>query len=199
MKVTQLVICVFMSHICNSQGKIEKGVRFFEDSSHYFSSNKHVSFVTYEINNQSNATFFILFGIDRFPSYTDSIVVRKYFFSSKSKNASKFIEICMDHNVKHFLPNLFESFVKIIEPNENFIFQVIAENNMSTTKRKEYLQFIKRNTLILEKQRLYKILPILKSMNKIVPYKPKIVSIVESEIIEHQKETPIMEKSERRK
>lgn len=197
------IICLFVIlipiKICYPQTITSSGVQVHLDSSKRIVCGHEVNYLIYEITNRSNETNFLIFGVDRFKGVLDSIKIRKYFYRYEKNWDFTFLDICTDYNISKFTPNLFETFLKEIKPAAHLTFLIIVEGSVSADKRRRYFNFIKNNILMIEENRFYRILPVLKSMNRIVLYQPKIVSILEKEIVEHQKEISTLKKSEKAK
>lgn len=143
--------------------------------------------VLYNIKNTGNHPLWVWFSKSNLTQCSDSIKVRDYF--RKVKGDWSLYQLAMDGNVGDFKPMIFFSFIKVLQPQETFVIQVIAENYLSPEPEKSQdWQNIQENR---EKQQQKQIKQIITALEKHISIVPQALVLkqapgMENEIVKKQ-------------
>jgi hypothetical protein len=81
-------------------------------------------------SNTSDSAYVLWFEKDNVDSLSNFKKIRKHFFSTKGDMS--LMQIIWDGNVGSFVPGLFDGFMKVIKPNEQFIVSILKMGKFET-------------------------------------------------------------------
>ena len=90
--------------------------------------------VDFAFTNKSTNNYVLWIEKDNVSSLSESERVRNYFFVKKGD--ASLMQIIWDGNVGSFVPALFDTFIKIIKPNEQFVVSIIVKGKVCNKSEK---------------------------------------------------------------
>jgi hypothetical protein len=119
------ILMVFSSHSQNNNLLVEK------NTSEYF-VNTLYSQIDFCYTNKSDSVYVLWIEKDNVDSLSNLKKINKHFFEIKGKEGISLMDMIWDGNVGSFTPALFDSFMKVIKPKEQFIVSFIKKGNVET-------------------------------------------------------------------
>ena len=125
-----------------------------------------VHIITYQFQNKSNKELWLWFEKDDVSKLSDSLVIRKHFLTTKGE--VNLYQIGVDGSVNSFIPDLFNSFLKAIPPNEKFSVIIIRKQNTSKIPIEEATNYLDNHIISFKINYILNYFPFLKFMEQIV-------------------------------
>jgi len=97
--------------------------------SEYFSDTLY-SHIEFCYSNTTDSTYVLWIEKDNVDSLSNFKKIRKHFFNTKGD--ASLMQIIWDGNVASFVPGLFDSFMKVIKPREQFIVSILKKGEVAT-------------------------------------------------------------------
>ena len=115
------ILLVFSSYSQNNLLRVERSVNeYFVDTLY--------SQIDFCYSNSSDSTFILWFDRDKIDSLSNYQKIRKHFH--KMGGDMTFMQMILDGNVVSFTPGLFDSFMKVIKPREQFIVSIVKKGEV---------------------------------------------------------------------
>jgi hypothetical protein len=104
------------------------------------------SLIDFHYSNKSNSALVLWIEKDNRDSLSDSKLIKKHFFTRKGD--WYLMQILWDGNVASFVPGLFDSFIKIIKPDEKFTVSILQEGGVENNT--DLLKSLERHIVIVK-------------------------------------------------
>jgi hypothetical protein len=115
------MLLVFSSYSQNNLLQVERNV------SEYFVDTLYTQ-IDFCYSNSSDSIFILWFDRDNIDSLPNHQKIRKHFHTMVGDMT--FMQMILDGNVASFVPGLFNSFMKVIKPKEQFIVSIIRKGEV---------------------------------------------------------------------
>jgi len=102
--------------------------------------------IDFSYSNISDSALVLWIEKDNIDSLSDSKRIRKHFFTRKEDWS--LMKILWDGNVASFVPGLFDSFIKIIKPDEKFTVSILQEGGVGNNT--DLLNSLERHIVIVK-------------------------------------------------
>lgn len=116
-------LLVFISQSQNKNLRVERNISEFYVDTLY-------SQIDYCYSNVSDSVYVLWIEKDNIDSLSNLLKIKNHFFTRKGDWS--FMEMIWDGNVASFTPGLFDSFMKVIKPKEQFIVSFIKKGKAVT-------------------------------------------------------------------
>ena len=125
-RIMLVLIGMFLAFFSSSQNNFLQVER---DVSEYFLDTLYRQIDFYYSNN-SDSTYVLWFEKDNIDSLSNLKKINKHFFTIKGDVS--LMQIIWDGNVGSFIPGLFDSFMKVIKPKEQFTVSILKKGKVDT-------------------------------------------------------------------
>ena len=125
-RIVLILIGMFLAFYSSSQNNsllVERNV------SEYFIDTLY-SQIDFYYSNNSDSTYVLWIEKDNIDSLSNLKKINKHFFTIKGDFS--FMQLIWDGNVASFIPGLFDSFMKVIKPKEQFIVSILKKGKVVT-------------------------------------------------------------------
>jgi hypothetical protein len=144
-KMKRMVLVLFgslLASISYSQGNL---LHVERNVSEYFNDTLY-SQIDFCYSNSSDRAYILWIEKDNVDSLSNLKKIRKYFFTKKGDWS--LMQMIWDGNVASFVPGLFDSFMKVIKPKEQFLVSILKKGIVA--KDSDMIKFIEKHIVIVE-------------------------------------------------
>lgn len=179
MRIKILLFICMSFHFLVSSSQPDR-IRIFElkkEISSYCYNSLKVFSITYEICNKSTETLWFWLDKNDISKLSDSLKIREYFFQRKDHSDASLYQISMDRNVEIFIPEVFNTFIKIVLPEKCFTIQIISKKSITKATEKEIFKYLDSRIVVYSEKDLKQYIPSLNEMSPMVFFKGEFITL----------------------
>jgi len=179
MKINILIfICITLPCIISTaQNKFPKHVELVKDVSKYYINNKQISSLTYKYKNQSDDTIWLWIDKNDVSEFSDLEKYKAYFNRRNDPRDMNLYQLGMDGNVGFFVPAVYETFLKRIQPGSCFTIQIISNENFSELTKQKIFRYLDKRIVVLSEETMLKLNYTITKINEFMFYKANFITL----------------------
>ena len=143
-RMKRIVLILFGTFLVFSSRSQNKNLQVERNISEYVVDTLY-SQIDFCYSNTSDSVYILWIEKDNVDSLSNFKKIRKHFYNTKGDFS--LIQIIWDGNVASFTPGLFDSFMKVIKPNEQFIVSILKKGEVVTNS--DMIKSIEKHIVIV--------------------------------------------------
>jgi hypothetical protein len=181
--INVLLFLIISFNLCEAQPHLAKTIEINKKTSVYYLNKVMVSSYMYKFCNNGRDTVWLWFEKTNRMELTDSVIIKSYFYTFKSGADFNLYQIGLDGNVELFIPEIYNTFLKVILPNQSFSVQIISQEPVLQSKEQEFDSYLNEHLIYFPRKTILKYIPSFNSVNSIIFFKSEFITLFEQDLM----------------